>query len=237
MLNLMIPCVNYSDYLDLTLRYNIDTFDYIYVITTPTDQDTLDIIDKYNPKHGNVKKILTTKFFDYDDFCGQPRFNKGGALNYGLSQIPRHDWLIIGDADIIYPNIIKHIVPSLCIHQMFSMFRHKVFSPAELEEYMPIFCDHYQNEPSYDFINGLRHRHDFCLSYIAGYCQIFNFESRFLKKRPPQYVSGRTCRFVDTIFSRTHFPKRHRKMLWNTYCLHLGESFINWSGRKSEKFV
>jgi hypothetical protein len=233
----MIPCVNYSDYLNYTLQYNIDIFDNIFILTTPTDQDTIDTIEKYNSKHHNIKTLLTTKFFDYDDFCGKPCFNKGGALNYGLSQIPHEGWLIIGDADIIYPPIIRDIVPTLCIHQMFSMFRYKVFSSEELENYMPKFIEHGANPPPHDFFVQLRNQHDFCLSYIMGYCQIFNFESRFLKIRPPKYVSGRTCRFVDTIFSRTHFPKRHRKMLWNTYCIHLGNSFLNWTGRRSEKFI
>lgn len=103
-------CVNFSDYLDITLHYNIDVFDSITVVTSPSDIKTQKVCEKYN-----VNPVLTDKFFDDD-----APFNKGKGINEGLQQMDKSDWVCIFDSDMIFPKF-KNILYKLdkgCLYGM-----------------------------------------------------------------------------------------------------------------------
>jgi len=230
MLSLLITCVNYSDYLDCTLKYNLEIFDNIYIVTTPDDENTINIINKYN--NTNKIKQLTTNIF-YDDINGsKPVFNKGGALNYGLSQISYRDWLLIGDADIIYPQKLNSIIDSLDKNYLYGMYRYPIVNADSVDSAVATLNSEISSK---NFINdnklwvGERQR------LLIGYCKLFNFESVYIQNKSLIYPNGKSCQHVDTQFSRSYFSKRQRKVL-DLYYLDLGKSYVNWYGRKSEKF-
>ena len=231
MLNLLITCVNYSDYLSYTLPYNVTIFDNIYIVTTEQDKDTHRVINKLNSIKQNITTLYTNIFFE-DGPWGKTHFNKGGALNFGLSNIEHKDWIIIGDADIIYPsNIINHL-PNLEIECLHGMYRYKINKGEDILEAIKS----YETEEVYN-----THLNDAIVQYgqrkhgIIGYCQLFNFSSSCIKNGF-SYPQGPTAFAVDTQFSRGYFPRKYRRLNKN-YCLHLGETCINWKGRVTKKWV
>lgn len=85
-------CVDYSDYLAITLPKNRWFFDEYMIVTTPTDTDTLKIAVDYQ-----CQTFVTNVFYD------NAVFNKWAALEMGLTSLGRDGWLCLMDADIVWP--------------------------------------------------------------------------------------------------------------------------------------
>lgn len=87
----IIVCKNYSDYLELTLQENKKYFDNIIVVTELNDERT-----KLVCMINDVECVI------YDGWNKNGAvFNKGGALNFGLSKLKYNDWVVILDSDIV----------------------------------------------------------------------------------------------------------------------------------------
>lgn len=82
---------DYSDFLEHTLPENVQQLDDIIVVTSPEDQKTQAVCNKYG-----VHFICTDVFneFGHD-------FNKGKAINVGLDNLRGGDWILHLDADIV----------------------------------------------------------------------------------------------------------------------------------------
>jgi len=108
-------CVNYSDFLSHTLPYNKDHFDNLIVITDMQDDETKELCKIYD-----VKCFQTNIF--YENGC---TFNKGAAINYGLSQLEKKDWIIHLDADIYLPPLTRSILENIPLesHKLYGVDR------------------------------------------------------------------------------------------------------------------
>lgn len=228
MLRLLTTSVNYSDYLNYTLKYNIEIFDEIHIATTANDKDTQKIVEEYNTKYNNIKLTITDIFY-----TNNALLNKGAAINLLLQSIPKTGWVLIGDADCVYPLMLKTSTSQLDPNFLFGMHRHIVETAKDLEK--EVFrmnnLKHYQ-----EFFEDLKSQHGYVHRLILGYCQLFNLSSVFLQNKNLIYPDGRSCRYVDTIFSRSNFNRKYKQLL-DTYCIHLGKTAINWYGRKSDTFI
>ena len=91
---LLLVCVNRSSFLKETLPCNKHKFDNVVVVTTPSDYETHHIC-----REEGVQCVHTDVF--YED--GAP-FNKGRAINIGLSNLKYNEWVVLTDADIIFLN-------------------------------------------------------------------------------------------------------------------------------------
>jgi hypothetical protein len=90
-------CVNFADKLLATLELNSVSLKKIYVVTSPTDKQTIDLCETFT----NVSVILSTAA--HKDGA---KFNKSGLIRAGQEVIipmHRNDWIIIIDADTIIP--------------------------------------------------------------------------------------------------------------------------------------
>lgn len=228
MLRLLTTSVNYSDYLNYTLKYNIEVFDEIHIATTPEDVDTQNIVAKYNSKYNNIKLLITDLFYSNGAIL-----NKGAATNLLLQSLSKKGWVLIGDADCIYPLMLKTSVSQLDPNYLFGMHRHIIETAKDLDHEVNKMNDLNNNQ---EFFQDLKSKHGYVHRLILGYCQLFNFSSKFLKDKNLQYPDGRSCRYVDTIFSRSNFNRKHKALL-DTYCIHLGQTSTNWYGRKSDTFI
>lgn len=85
-------CVDYSDYLAITLPKNRHYFDEYMVVTTPTDIATIQIATK-----NECSTFVTNVFYE------NALFNKWAALEQGLTSLGRDGWICIMDADIVWP--------------------------------------------------------------------------------------------------------------------------------------
>ena len=90
-------CVNYADFLAITLPRNKAHFDNYVVVTTAQDCETRQLCES----HG-VRCVLTERLGH-----NGARFNKGCALNDGFAELERKDWIVILDADIVLPSIAR----------------------------------------------------------------------------------------------------------------------------------
>lgn len=212
MINFICVCVNYSDYLRETLKYNSSIFNTIFIVTTQSDDKTKEICKQY----ANVKCIETEIF--YKDNCP---FNKGAGLNLGLQNIEKKDWLLIGDADCIYPNNLSSLTTNLDINCLYGMRREIVTTSEVLND---ILTGKYKPKP----------RLEKAMHYTPGYFQLFNMSAEKFVNKPINYPEFPTAQRVDRWFAKYNFPYSERRIIDNEFVIHLGPTIINWSGRKSE---
>lgn len=98
MITAITTCVNYDDYLAITLPLNRDLFQQFYVITTEEDKATQQLCERYN-----ATAVITDRFYH-----NGANFNKGKAINQVLHQL--EDTLVCHlDADVILPQEIKNV--------------------------------------------------------------------------------------------------------------------------------
>jgi hypothetical protein len=77
----ILTCVNYSDYLRITLPINKQIFDNLVVVTHHKDLDTQNLCKEFG-----VEYVLTDSFYKND-----ATFNKGAAINVGISALNKKD--------------------------------------------------------------------------------------------------------------------------------------------------
>lgn len=93
----VVTCLNYSDYLEHTLPWNLQTIDRVVVVTSPKDTKTPEIA-----RGMGAECLITDAFYRY-----KSEMNKGAAINEGLKTLRRKDWLLLLDADIIVPPSVR----------------------------------------------------------------------------------------------------------------------------------
>ena len=70
-------CVNYADFLEETIPYNLPQLDLWTIVTSPDDKQTQHVCNRYG------LRCLKTDCFYRD--VERPRINKGRGINYGLA--------------------------------------------------------------------------------------------------------------------------------------------------------
>ena len=201
----IITCVNYSDYLAITLPRTLQFFEQVVVLTDLHDKETERVA-----KENEVCMIATDVFYSN----GSP-FNKGAALDVAL-QFVRDDWLIVMDADIYLP-AMDELPP-------FTLNKRCLYSPhRHMLESGPI-------PPEGDWAS-LPYGPEVRNGEFAGYYQQFHRSA--LKDDPPWYEHPmwRTAQGCDTEFWKQWGPRYARRLPFDV--LHLGPTRINWSGRIS----
>ena len=87
----IITCVDYDDYLSITLPHNKQYFENILIITSKADATTQKLA-----KEQEVELLVTNSFYENGDV-----FNKGRAINRALPAL-KDQWICHLDADIWY---------------------------------------------------------------------------------------------------------------------------------------
>ena len=109
-------CVDYSDYLNYFIKYNLNHFDRLVVVTTKKDKKTIKLC-----KENNLQYILTNRFYE-----NGASFNKGKALNDGFKCLDKKDWMLIIDSDIILPKDFRKKIEKMRLDEkiLYGVFRH-----------------------------------------------------------------------------------------------------------------
>ena len=93
----IVVCVDYDDYLAITLPRNARHLTNVLVVTSPEDVRTQAV----------VKSVPSARCFVTDAFTrGGKRFNKGAAMEEGFDAIGRDGWTLIHDADTLLPDSV-----------------------------------------------------------------------------------------------------------------------------------
>ncbi len=169
----------YSDILDIVFPQNAKFFDKWYIITSPDDEDTINVINKHN--FGNVE----LRFFD---FYNGAVFNKGGAIRAcqnELSSLKYNGVVALIDSDIYLNDNFSQIISSIeikpdCIYA--SSFRN----------------DYYTLENFKNDIIDLKYPWS---DEFQGYLQIYKHDPKY------QYQNSFNCSECDLFFAMM-FPKK-----------------------------
>lgn len=206
-LRAVIVCVDYYDYLKLTLPWNQHHFKEMMIVTSREDLKTLEVGLSFGAR------VFRTDSF-YDDGA---EFNKWKALEEGLDRFGRYGWICLMDADVCWPQIVSdHILRS-----------GNIYSPYRR------MCPHTKKIPEESSWKKYpRHRYS-RPHELSGYTQIFHAEDPNLGNPPWHEINWRHAGGADTFF-QAKWPAQNRiRPDWEV--LHLGVAG-QWTGR-TEQFL
>lgn len=203
----IVICVEYDDFLSITLPINMSHFEHTLVVTAPHDTRTRTLVSNLQSKGSQVSYIETHAFYR-----NGAHFNKGAAMEEGFNVLRPRDWVVIWDADIIMP------------------FRWlDLFGPEIGNLYVPRRKMH--KDISQAFIWDCRNLQD-CVTTekdFAGYFQLFHIDDPHLGPHPWYGIDWTHAGGCDTEFNQ-HWPVEN-KIRPPFTVLHLGEDYTNWHGR------
>ena len=205
----IVVCVNYEDLLKMTLEKNMRVFHKCLVITSPTDQATIDFASTIP----GVELLITDAFYRYG-----AKFNKGLAMEEGFKKIRDEwepEWILVWDADILFPDTLdlSQIKPG----NLYNCPRRIVDDPAQWKPNTSWGIYPISNDKAW-----------------PGYFQLFHVDDETIKDKLPWYdVTFAHAGGGDGYFeSRWSSP---RKIKLNQYVLHFGPRDANWFGRATKK--
>lgn len=201
-LDVVIVSVDYNDLLLLTLMNNVGVFDRITVVTSSADKECERICAALG-----VRCVSTDCM--YDDGAS---FNKGKAINFGISSLDDPDFILLIDADIIVRNPID--LSSLDRKAFYWCDRHIIedYSSYRRYSYGNADLDSFEKESH----EGL------------GYFQLFNSASRKM------FPEGHGSAEWSDIKFRDKFVRRQKM---DSPVIHLGKKDQNWFGRVTDRFL
>lgn len=203
-LRAIMVCVNWYDYLAITLAKNKHHFTDSMIVTNINGLKTKEVA----LSHGS--RVFQTDAF-YDDGA---EFNKWKALEQGLDHFGRHGWIAIMDADVIWP----HQLPKYetIKGKLYCPLR-RMFNNPELKNGITP-PEHLWNR--YPF-----HRYT---AEFSGYTMIFHAEDSVLGPPPWHETNWRHAGGGDTFFQKKWLQRNKIRPPWDV--LHLGVSG-QWAGR------
>lgn len=204
----LTTCVEFDDFLALTLPRNARHFEEVMVITAPRDQKTPEVVkavpnarlfvtDAFYRPPPTFKKSAITK-----EDPAQPLYNRGLAIEEGLDILGRQGWIVFWDADIVMPEQME--LAKIEIGNLYSCRRRQCPHPENWTGQM----DNWSNYPIV------------ADTELAGYFQLFHAADPVLKTRPWYSINWRHCAYSDSEFQDRWPP--HRKQWLPFDVLHLG---------------
>lgn len=239
-LDAVIVCLNYSDFLEHTLPENLHYLDDLVVVTSHEDRATQKVCKKYS-----VRCIQTGCFTEYGD-----TFNKGKAINIGLGNLKRSDWLLHIDADIVLPHDFRHLLRmhQLSTKNIYGADRINVYGYEawkKIKDYRvphhegywfvdPGFC-HTPNAPTQGLKFGARVVHKEHGYVPIGYFQLWHTTANM------SYNYRLGSAMGADVFFPLQWPRENRILLPEVVVYHLDSDTkhnkgVNWKGRKSPLF-
>ena len=198
-------CVDYSDILAMTLPHNKHFIEEMMVVTSMTDQKTVDVA----LEHG--ARVHQTDTF----YRRNAHFNKFGALEEALDVFGREGWLLIIDADIAIPE------------------NYHAFRPQEGFLYTPhrrVKEDISDGIPEQR--KWAQFKRPAVNEEFRGYFQLFHGSDEYVGKPPWHPLDWSWHGGSDVAFTeKWPMTKRVRPPF---EVLHLGPPFTNWVGRASK---
>lgn len=200
-LRAIIVCVDFADFLKITLPYNKHHFKETLIVTSLTDRKTtaaaLDL---------GVAVHATNAFYEPGAV-----FNKYKATEEALDVMGRHGWFCLMDVDILWPKEIPdfNLQPNI----LYGAYRKVMEKPsAEIP-------DDWSEFPLYLPRSRL----------IAGHTQIFHADDPHLGEPPWHQMDWKHAAGGDFHFQAKWPNEMKVRLDFDT--LHLGEVGINWCGR------
>jgi glycosyltransferase involved in cell wall biosynthesis len=231
----VIVCVNYSDFLAHTLPYNKTMFNKLVVVT-----DTKDTATKKLCEYHHVECVQTDVFYDNGD-----TFNKGKAINVGLSKLTMSDWVVQLDADIYLPPLTRQILDRIELDSKTIYGIDRLMCP-DYKSWIEFIENPKPIQEAYIYIHptafpvGVRIAEYMSKGYEPiGYFQMWNPKATGIFTYPDKH--GKADR-TDVLHAK-QFTRLKRQLIPELLCIHLesegltiGNMGKNWNGRKTSWF-
>jgi hypothetical protein len=216
-LDIVITCVNYSDFLCVSLNENIKQIspDHITVITDSNDMMTQKICDLYG-----VNCVITDKFYENGAV-----FNKGNGINEGIKSIKDPEWILLTDADIILPSNFIDILSNRGVNQnvLYSASRFLCYTYDKFQQFT-------RGEITLFDMDEARS------CQPIGYFQLFFYFHPALTGNEYVYpIHSKDASWSDMLFA--DYFKNQKECIDDIKLIHLGKDRENWTGRKSNRFL
>lgn len=202
--------IDYADLLAQTLPLNRGAFDQFVVVTSPADEASHALCAQYD----------ATVCLSGRQRLHGANFNRGALLNDGFRCLERADWVAVLDADVVLPRDFDRLWRDRVVDEHTLHYARRL-QCGTFAEWQRARSDWEQLPPLEDDCPG------------AGYFQLFRTSTRRLNDRGlwyPEYyptAAASDLRFRDLwpALADLGFP-----------VVHLGDPFVNWSGRRSAAF-
>lgn len=215
MIEAVVTCVNYADYLACTLPHLASWVDRVVVVTSLSDWETVKVIDSV-PK---TIKVQTDAFFT----DGTP-FAKGRAINQGMVFLDLRGWLLITDADMLFTKPIDvNTLDTTCLH---TVERRAVIGRQAYEQVLK------GEDVSSHTIPMVYHNKTVIPS---GYCQLWHYPTK-----PQAYPEASATAAKDDMLLSRSWHRSKRRIIPTYRAFHLempaNKKAANWWGRKTTRF-
>ena len=219
-------CVNYSDYLKLSIN-NRQYLDDWVIVTSAEDHATIELCEREN-----IRCTISNRLYQNGDV-----FNKAKALNDGFAAIKNPDWLLSLDADILLPNDFRNIRRFLFNKEYLYGIPRYTSTLYKLREYLQgkIGFPVLERMPIMPMIL----KGDWGTNRIIGYFQLFHYSQVNPQCIFPECYNDdvgncNNAAFYDDVFS-SYFINR-QMYIEEIKAVHLPHDLVgNWNGRKSSK--
>jgi hypothetical protein len=228
----VITCVNYGDFLSASLPFNRHVFDHLVVVTTPEDAQTQHIC-----RHYDVHCLVTDAFG-----AGGDQFNKGRAINAGLAQLKRTGWLVHMDADIVLPPKARELLLGVPLDPLtiYGIDRVNCKSYFQWSRFLRLPSVQHELDVfvhSGPFKVGTRIAKSEYQGFIpVGFFQLWHGPS-YPDRRYPEYHADAAR--GDMLFA-VQWPRLKRQLLPELFAIHLESERVamgaNWKGRITRPF-
>ncbi len=228
-IDVAIVCVNYADFLNITLKRNIKIIPSIYVLTSGNDEDTIKYVEQTE-----AKLVITDAW--YRDGAV---FNKSLALNEWLDvreTESNNQWVLLLDADILLHEKSMEYIKDLDPHKLYSAKRRMCYSQLDWVRYKSgkKKWNDFEIEV-HEVIDGKvwGHRPTANPAGMCGYFQMWNPGKSSGSKMLPQST---TAGGYDADFAMS-FEDENRRYIDGLEVIHLGDPYTNWKGRVSRDWA
>jgi len=208
----IVICVDYDDLLKITLEQNMRFMDECVVVTSLADERTRALVQDTASRY-NVRLHQTDAFYRYG-----AKFNKGLAMEEGFDVLGRHGWIVVWDADTLFPDDM----PVWQLIQSGRLRGDTLYGPNRL-----LLDDPRLWTPDFDWSRA----HDTWDGVFAGYFQLFEATDPHLGQLPWYDVTFTHAGGGDGAF-QARWPDNKKERL-PFKVLHLGPRDTNWCGRIS----
>ena len=219
----IVTCVNYDDFLRITLPRTLEAFDEVLVVTTLEDNRTRNHVKRLRKGMGRKLMCWPTHAFHRH----HATFNKGAALDEAIA-CSHGDWICVLDADILLPE--KMDLSGIQRGCLYSPRRRMMWDQGPI----PPESEWNALEHGPEDRNDIRFRHQFGSGVgYAGYFHLFHADDL---GPLPWYESDtwKSAQGCDTEFTMRWPSQQFRRPPFEV--LHLGQPRVNWNGRVSERW-
>lgn len=225
----VVVCVNYSDFLAKTLPENLEQLDRLVIVTHPSDKATQALCNKFG-----VDCLKTEVMHDEGD-----SFNKGRAINLGLSHLRHEGFLLHLDADVLLPHNFRTRLRQAKLDKgnIYGADRLNIVGWEKFHsiELAPQFQYRYLVVPNEGLSLGARLLHN-----EYGYCPIGFFQLWHSSMARNYPIINGSAEHSDVLFA-VQWERRNRILLPEFFVYHLESEKspmgANWKGRTTKPFA